>query len=179
MAPESLSRTLVVVRHAKAEDSASTDHDRRLTDRGRADATALGESLGELLDPSLFDAGQPLALVSSAVRARETWAAVTDGLEADVEQRVQDDLYQAGPDEVVDLLTGLDGDTVLALVIGHNPTMEALAHLLDDGSDETLSAQLGDGGLSTAAYAVLTVHSDWADLEPDGCRLTHLGRGRG
>lgn len=179
MAPESLSRTLVVVRHAKAEDSASTDHDRRLTDRGRADATALGESLGELLDPTLFDEGGAVALVSSAARASETWSAVAEGLDTDVQLRVQDDLYEAGPDEVVELLNGLDDETTLAVVVGHNPTMEALAHLLDDGSDETLSARLGDRGLSTAAYAVLTVHGDWVDLEPDGCRLTHLGRGRG
>ena len=45
------SRTIVVVRHAKAEDSATTDHARQLTERGRADATAVGELLSDILDP--------------------------------------------------------------------------------------------------------------------------------
>lgn len=178
MAEDSPGRTLVVVRHAKAEDAATTDAQRRLTNRGRADAAALGESLGELLDPTLFDDGEPVALVSSAVRARETWAEVAAGLGPNVDVQVRDDLYEAGPDEVVEVLTQLDDEVALAVVVGHNPTIEALALLLDDGSEEALSEGLGERGLSTASFAVLAVPGAWSELESSTCRLTHLGRGR-
>ncbi|OSC44040.1 phosphohistidine phosphatase, partial [Streptomyces sp. 4F] len=38
-------RTIAVVRHAKAEWSDSSDHERPLTDRGRLDAPAAGSRL--------------------------------------------------------------------------------------------------------------------------------------
>ena len=40
-------RRLIVMRHAKAENFADTDHERTLTDRGRADAEAAGARLRE------------------------------------------------------------------------------------------------------------------------------------
>ena len=60
-------RRLIVMRHAKAEPFAATDHGRRLTDRGRAGARDAGAFLR--------DAGPvpDYALVSSSTRTRETW----------------------------------------------------------------------------------------------------------
>ena len=48
---EAARRTVVVVRHAKAEQEAATDHARPLTERGLADAKEAGRWLGERLGP--------------------------------------------------------------------------------------------------------------------------------
>lgn len=168
-------RTVVIVRHAKAEDSATSDHARALTDRGRADATAIGELLSELLDPD----AETTALVSTAVRAHETWEAAAAELDAPVEERALDDLYQAGGDEVIDLLALLPDEVAVAIVVGHNPAMQAVAQTLDDGDDPELSERLGQRGLPTAGVAMLELDGPWSALEPTSCRLLRLEVGRG
>jgi phosphohistidine phosphatase len=168
-------RTVVVLRHAKAESSAATDHARELTARGRADATAAGELLSEILDPD----AETVALVSSAARARQTWELAAAELDVPVEQRDLDELYEAGGDDVVDLLALLPDEIEVAIVVGHNPTMAALAHQLDNGDDEELSARLGERGLPTAAVAVLELDGSWSGLEATSCRLVRLDVGRG
>src|ERR1700676_4883458 len=62
-------RRLMLLRHAKTEHDAPSgqDQDRRLDDRGRQDAAAIGSWIGR--HPPLPDA----VLVSTAVRARQTW----------------------------------------------------------------------------------------------------------
>src|SRR4051812_3788586 len=70
VAPVTDRRRLIVMRHAKAENFAATDHDRTLTDRGRADAEAVGARLRQ--EGILPD----YVVVSSAVRAVQTWEAV-------------------------------------------------------------------------------------------------------
>ena len=78
-------RTLVLMRHAKAESSPSGpiggDIGRRLTERGRDDAAAAGRWLAEI------GCVPDHALVSAAERTQETWAAVaeTSGSTADVD----------------------------------------------------------------------------------------------
>src|SRR5476651_1807748 len=62
-------RRLMLLRHAKTEHDAPSgqDQDRRLDDRGRLDAAAIGTWIGR--HPPLPDA----VLVSTAIRARQTW----------------------------------------------------------------------------------------------------------
>ena len=66
---------LVIMRHAKAERTAATDHARQLTDRGRRDAVAAGQMLAQ------SGASLELALVSTAARAQETWSGVMRGMQ--------------------------------------------------------------------------------------------------
>jgi len=164
-------RTLVVVRHAKAEREATHDHERRLTQRGRGDAAAA---------LSVAQRGKAVALVSSAVRAVETWQLIASRLPggAQVGERVEDALYQADVGDVTDLLTSLDQDLEVALVVGHNPTLEDTVRALAAGGDGDALARL-DGGLSTAAVAVLSYQGLWSDLAAGSCRLEAVEVGRG
>jgi phosphohistidine phosphatase len=58
------------MRHSKAEQSGPSDFERELTDRGVLDATEAGQWLASRgIEPDQ-------ALVSSAVRTRQTWEAV-------------------------------------------------------------------------------------------------------
>jgi len=182
--PAALHRTVVVVRHAKAESAGPTDHRRRLTERGRGDAAAAGRAVASALAASA--GGRTVALVSSATRAYETWQELSTALPADlvVEEAVRDGLYEAGTDDVVRLLAELDADVTTAVVVGHNPTMEATVHALagDDGGaigSGVVRDRLSERGFPTAAVATLTYNGDWAGIGPGTCRLEGFDVGRG
>ena len=91
-------RRLILLRHAKAENQAASgeDIDRALTARGLADAARMGQVLA--------DAGlQPdLALVSSGVRARQTWEAAKAGVMEGLEQVRRRQFAEGTGREVID-----------------------------------------------------------------------------
>ena len=89
---------LVILRHSEAESFAAEDQQRRLTERGRGVSVADGEWLATRgIVPTH-------AFVSSAVRARETWAGVAEGSGSVAEPRIEDNAYTADTDTAVDLL---------------------------------------------------------------------------
>ena len=89
---------LVVIRHAKAEQTGANDYERDLTGRGRADATAAGAWLaGAGVVPDQ-------ALVSAAPRAAQTWEALASGADWSLEADLDRGLYAAGPDTALDVL---------------------------------------------------------------------------
>lgn len=167
-------RTLVVMRHAKAEQDGTTDFDRRLAERGERDARAAGAWLAaQGVEPDA-------ALVSAAVRTHQTWEAVAEGAGWDADVASYDEaLYAAGPESALDLVRGVDDDVRTLVVVGHNPTVAYLAQLLDDGEgDEDASAEMVVG-YPTSATTVLEVEGDWEDLDEAGARVVafHVGRG--
>jgi phosphohistidine phosphatase len=163
--------TLVVVRHAKAEQVAATDLERELTDQGRADAAAAGKWLAA--------AGVPPdhALVSAATRAVQTWEALAGGAGWSLNADLDPGLYSAGPDTALDLVREVDEGYGTVVLVGHNPTMAVLAQLLDDGEGDVEAGNAMATGFPPSAVAVFEVAGEWADLEV--ARLTgfHVGRG--
>jgi len=162
------------MRHAKAEQHGTTDLERRLAERGEADARAAGAWLAaQGLEPDL-------ALVSAAVRTQQTWEGVAEGAGWDVDLATYDEtLYAAGPETAMDLLRDVEDDVRTLVVVGHNPTVAYLAQLLDDGDgDEDASAAMVVG-YPTSAMTVLEVEGDWSDLDEAGGRVLafHVGRG--
>ncbi len=174
-------RTVVVVRHAKAESSGPTDQRRRLTGRGHADAAAAGQVLAGVVAGTA--GGRTVTLVSSATRAYETWQELSAALPDDspgpvVEEQVSDELYDAGVDDVVRLLTGLDADVATVVVVGHNPTMEATVDALASAGDADARARMADRGFPTASVATLTYDGEWDGIGPGTCRLERFDVGR-
>ena len=167
-------RMVVVVRHAKAEREAATDHSRPLTERGLADAQAAGLWLGEQLGPAAE--GSVEALVSTATRARLTWEQLADGIPAHV--RLLDGLYQAEAGEVVETLSMLGDSVRVAVVVGHNPTMQTVVHRLSDGAGSAAD-ELRERGFPTCALAVLELAGGWHELREGACSLRafHVARG--
>lgn len=167
-------RTVVIVRHAKAESTAATDHARPLTEQGLADARAVGAWLAEQL--GAHDEGGVEALVSTATRARLTWGEIGAAVPARV--RMLDGLYQAGPGEVVETIAMLDDDVRVVVVVAHNPTMEQVVDRLSDASTRA-HEQLRARGFPTSAVAVLEHDGAWHSLSSTPCRLTafHVARG--
>ena len=141
--------TLLLLRHAKTEEPHGDDHLRALTDRGRADAAAVGRWLHDQhLQPDLV-------VVSSATRARQTCAIALAG---GPEPTVDDRLYDADVDDLRTVVAETPAQTACLLLVGHNPAMERLARSLDD--DPEALAKLARG-LPTSGLVVVEV-DDWS-----------------
>ncbi|MBL4766962.1 MAG: histidine phosphatase family protein [Rhodobacteraceae bacterium] len=112
-----MTRTLILMRHAKSswDTPVTGDHARPLNDRGRRSAAALGEWM--LLQGWMPDQ----VLSSSSARTRETFAR----LGFIIAGNFTDDLYHAGPDQMLKTLLRASGETVLLL--GHNPGIAEFA----------------------------------------------------
>lgn len=166
-------RLLVIMRHAQAEAFAAEDHRRRLTERGRRQATAAGEWLAEQgIVPTE-------AFVSSATRTRQTWKALVAGNGTPAEARVEDAVYSADADSALDVLRAAPPKAEVLLYLGHNPTAASLAHLLDAGDPDPEAFRGMSAGFPTAAIAVLEITVPWAELDAATGHLTafHVAEG--
>lgn len=108
-------RRLILMRHAKSSwaDAGQADVERPLNPRGRRAAEALGRWL------AAAEFTPELALVSTAVRAQETWKGVAAAL-GEVEMTPLPALYHASPEAMLELLRDA-ADARVVLMIGHQP----------------------------------------------------------
>ena len=165
-------RSLLLLRHAKAEPHGNgPDALRRLDPRGWQQSAAVGAGLRAAgLVPELV-------LVSSAVRARETWTQVAgalgDGPAPEVELR--DELYDADVDDAVAILRAVDPRVRTLLVVAHEPTMSGTAAWLAGSGEPGPMSQVRTG-LPTAGYALLQVRGAWAELDRMGAVLRDVVR---
>ncbi|MBK5928226.1 SixA phosphatase family protein [Rhodobaculum claviforme] len=148
---------LILVRHAKSDwgDGDLEDHARPLNARGRDAAGRVGRWL------AATGRAPHEALVSSAVRTRETWARMAPHLPDAPEARVIDALYHAGPDVMLRVLQGARAPVVVLL--GHNPGIAAFAHWMLSAAPT--HGRFGD--YPTGATLVARFPADrWADVAP-------------
>lgn len=153
-------RTLILQRHAKSDYPPGVpDHQRPLAERGRRDAPAAGRWLAE-------HAPHPdLALVSTAVRARETWALIEKSCAArDV--RWDDRIYEASVAGLLRVISEVGDEVKSLVVVGHNPGLESLAGFLVVRGDADLRRQMGTK-FPTSAIAVITSDGTWGQF-PNG-----------
>ena len=157
-------RRLMLLRHAKTENEAPSgrDQDRRLDDRGRSDAAEVGRFIAR--HPPLPDA----VLVSSAVRAHQTWEIVGEAIrDAGPEPRVEllPELYGADPAQLLQTIRNASvTDPRALLVVGHNPGMHKLGLMLAAGGDEAGHKALSEN-LPTSGQAVFDFAIDcWDDV---------------
>lgn len=116
-------KSLTLFRHAKTERDSVTgeDFDRRLAERGRADAARMG---GEM---RMLGLGFDLVLASPAARAAET--AELAGLSPRFDRRI----YDASAGELLAIAQETANDIDRLMLIGHNPGFERLASRLAGG----------------------------------------------
>ncbi len=158
-------KRLIVMRHAKAEQFAASDHDRALAPRGERDSVSTGSwAAGEGYLPDY-------AVVSSAARTRGTWAGFASGSGCDLEPVVDRSLYGAGTDGALEIIRTAPADAATVMVVGHNPTMAYLVHLLDDGTADQEVFDRVSAGFPTSAFCVLEVSGAWSNLEVGEARI--------
>jgi phosphohistidine phosphatase len=150
---------LHLLRHAKSswDDPALADHDRPLAPRGIRAAAHVAEHLrANGIAPALV-------LCSTALRTRETLAALLPVLGAETDLRLEDDLYGALAGELLARLREVSDTVPAVLLIGHNPGLEDLVGLL-------AGAEAPDR-FPTAALATFELDGSWTDLGKGPCRL--------
>ena len=149
-----MTRTLILIRHAKSawSDPTLDDYRRPLNARGERAATALGRWMaGRGLVPDEV-------LVSGAERTVRTWAGIAPELAGTPAMRTERALYQAGPDAILDVLHGATGDRVA--LIAHNPGIAAFAAKIAARPPDHLRFP----DYPTGATTVLTFDTPWADV---------------
>lgn len=120
-------RVLLLQRHAQAESGAAytRDIDRELSDSGRRDAERLGRHLADI------EQVPPKVISSVAVRAQETAGHLLKGAGRDHEGvELNETLYQAAPEEVVQEIQSLTSGVSAALLVGHQPAWGAVIQRL-------------------------------------------------
>jgi phosphohistidine phosphatase len=154
-------RTLILLRHAKSDWSGDeADIDRRLATRGRREAPEAGQWLRANIDTI------DLAIVSPARRARTTWKLVSAELEATPRTEIDDRVYAATGDELLNLLRELPDDLDTVVLIGHNPAIEDLT--------SRLAGELVP--MPTSAIAVIGLPGSWATAGQGPTVLRAAGR---
>lgn len=151
-------RELILLRHAHAEHATTgqADIDRPLSAEGLAETEAAGRWLGE------HKMVPDRVLCSPARRTRETLEGVL-GMIGYVEQRIQEDIYQAQPGDLI-TLSDTHPDVGRLMLVGHNPGLELLTALLYSGRSTD------HRGMPPCSIAVLSI-PDGARLEPGAARL--------
>lgn len=166
-------RTIVLLRHAKAESPNDTsDIDRSLTERGHSDAAAAGTWLahrGYLPD---------LVICSPARRTRQTWHGLAVALAESAATgsagsqssavgptsgapavRYETAVYNGGAEDLLDLVKTAGESVSTVLLVGHNPAISQLSVLLDPAGGGDFE------GLRTSGIAVHRFNGAWAECE--------------
>ena len=161
-------RTLMLLRHAKAEQvEGKPDHDRELTPRGRSDARAVGQWLSHPSQP-VFD----LVLCSTSERTRQTLDGLSAGGARFKETLFDERIYDAGAASLLDVLRGVSDSVKTLLMIGHAPGIPVLATaLVAESAEPTSGNDLLLNGFPTAGLAILGFEGGWADLAPETAQL--------
>jgi phosphohistidine phosphatase len=148
---------LLVLRHGQASNAAATDADRPLTEAGRAAVGALAPVMNSL-DPDLV-------LCSTALRTRQTLEQLA--LDPGVAVQLEDGLYGAEVDALIEFVQLVDDDVATALIVGHNPGVKDLVVELTGG--ERIP------GFRPATLAVLELDVDhWWEVAANTARLESL-----
>lgn len=161
---------LLIMRHGKSDRDSGPgrDFDRPLAERGKRDVSKIGAWLHARKRC-------PDAIVSSpAVRAKQTAEMLAGelGLETDFivwERRI----YEAGLEELVDIVELYADDKKRLLLIGHNPGLDyLLCHLADTEPQTTPGGKL----MTTAALAILDYGASPVSTTRASARLLQLLR---
>jgi phosphohistidine phosphatase len=154
---------LLLLRHAKSswDDPSLEDHERPLAPRGHRAAESMAEHLRSSVPHP------DLVLCSSALRTRETLDRMSEAF-GDAEVVVDDDLYGATDDLLLERLRGVADRFETVAMIGHNPGVQDLAIALA-GSGADLGRMRGK--FPTGALAVLAFDGPWRALAQGEARL--------
>lgn len=160
-------KQLLLLRHAKSSwaDPALADFDRPLAERGVKAAMLMGRQL------AARDWLPEMALVSPALRTRETWRLVSAELSTPASVEFADALYAASVADILGQIRHVMAKTDTLLVLGHNPGLEDFARTLASPRSEAEALRRLGEKFPSAALARFVFDGNWADLS--SARLTH------
>ncbi|MCB0553891.1 MAG: histidine phosphatase family protein [Phaeodactylibacter sp.] len=156
-------KTVYFVRHAKSswDNPTLRDIDRPLSKRGLRDAPFMANLIkGKGLKPGLL-------LSSPAVRAYSTAKFFADALDIPVSQIEQvKKIYEAYPDDILEIIQELPDDYDTAFLFGHNPTLTSVANMFTDDYIANIP--------TCAVFRVDSEVENWMDFREGKGKLTEL-----
>ena len=176
-------RTLILLRHAKAEQvQGKVDHDRELAPRGLRDARAVGQWLrgGKWLSHPSQAVVLDLVLCSTSERTRQTLAGLLASGAAVREVLFDQRVYDAGAASLLDVLLEVPDSVSTVLMIGHAPGIPMLASTLAmDGLGSTEALERLSRGFPTSGLAILGFEGGWGSLASETAHLREFVVPRG
>ncbi|MGO1549744.1 MAG: SixA phosphatase family protein [Nesterenkonia sp.] len=163
-----MSKRLVILRHAKAQQTfTGDDHARTLTDRGQRQSREVGRWL--------YASGlwPEAAVVSDAMRTRQTFVWIADELgEKAVTPYLDDRLYLASSRTMCSVINETPETVQSLLVVAHMPTVQELAmELASPESDEQAVLSMAEHW-PTAGLGIFDVDKTWGELDGRDAMLT-------
>ena len=157
-----MAHTLLLIRHAKAVGEAASDAERPLSPRGIRDAHVAAQWLAD------HDLVPDLVLVSPARRARQTWEEIGARLAVEPAISIDARIYENTLESLLDVLGEAGDEQRCVALVGHNPSMHALAETLAAASDQDndVTARLAES-FPTCAIAVFDTEVDGSRFAPD------------
>ena len=159
-------RRLLLLRHAKSDWPDGTDDSMRpLTERGTSDAPKMGAAIASKgLSPDL-------ALISAALRTRQTWDLLNPQLDKEVPARVESGLYGASDQVMLEFIRAVPSEVQTLMIVGHNPGTERLARSFAKSGDADSIRRL-EKKYPTCGLAVIELPINaWKDINPPAGRL--------
>lgn len=162
---------LVIVRHGKAERAGVVpDSLRPLAVQGRLQAAALGTML------ETAGWAPNVVLCSDALRTRQTWGLMANGLVLPPVLRILPSLYDARVADLLECVQHADESIETLLIVGHEPSVSATAaHYCAKDSDDASIAQV-KVGVSPATACVLESDLEWAQWGKRNAKLVAVQR---
>jgi phosphohistidine phosphatase len=159
-------RRLLLLRHAKSDWPDGVDDKLRpLAERGRGDAPEMGKAIAKA------GVAPDLAMISAAVRTRETWDLISPYLGKNVSARFETGLYGASEKTILEYIRTAPDDIETLMMVGHNPGMERLARSFAKSGDPDAIRRV-EKKYPTCALAVIELPiSHWKDATPPAGRL--------
>ncbi len=169
-------KTITLLRHAKSNWTSTpsggappADNARPLAPRGERDAPRMAKWM------AAHDIRPQLVLCSTAVRTRQTLELVKGAVLADAGTiTFRDDLYLAEAANLIEMIRRLSDKVGHVMLLGHDPGMHDLAHLLS-GAGDIAMRRLLSLKFPTAAVAVIDFDTArWRDIAPGAGTLRHF-----
>jgi phosphohistidine phosphatase len=165
-------KTLYLLRHAKSswDDPGLPDFDRPLARRGRQACAAMADHLeSEGIAPEMV-------LCSPSRRTRDTLAGILDAIPPESRIERPDELYGAGAGAILALVNELPDAAGSAMLICHNPGIQAAAAQLAAEGEElnSLRIKYPTGAMATITFPV----ERWRKIVPGSGELTSFVRPR-
>jgi phosphohistidine phosphatase len=159
-------RRLLLLRHAKSDwPDGIDDAMRPLAERGQEDAPEMGKAIARAGIVPDF------ALVSGALRTRQTWELAFPQFGKNIPMRVENRLYAASEKTMLDFIRLAPDTAETFLVVGHNPGTERLARSFAKSGDADAIRRV-EKKYPTCGLAVIELPiSAWKDAAPPAGRL--------
>ncbi len=154
-------KTLYVLRHAKSswDNPNLADFDRSLNERGLKTAPFMG---GIMLKNNLLP---ELVLSSPALRAKETAELIKVSANLQSEVKFDEQIYEASPQTLLQIVSELDETVDSAMIVGHNPGLEGLIKILTGEFQ----------AMPTAGLAVIDLETEsWSKIDSESGKLRAL-----